>query len=150
MTRIRPGAEDGAIGGLEVLPFGVLVFVVGTLVIANAWGIVDAKLATSAAAREAVRAFVETPEGQDPSVRAQTAATGAMRAQGREGAVDVRLVEGSFARCSPVTLEVGYAVPGIAVPWVGGLGAAQVRSSATEVVDPLRAGVPGEVDCLAP
>lgn len=147
---LRVNAEDGAIGGLEVLPFGLLIFVVGTLVIANAWGVVDAKLATGAAAREAVRAFVETPEGEDPADRARTAATDAMRAQGRQGAVAIRLASGTFQRCSPVTMEVGYQVPGIVVPWVGGLGRTEVVSSATEVVDPLRAGVPGEVDCLAP
>jgi len=148
--RLRPAAEDGAIGGLEVLPFGVLIFVVGTLLIANAWGVVDAKLATGAAAREAVRAFVETPQGQDASLRARDAAVTALRAQGRQGPVDVRLRPGDFRRCSPVTYEVGYEIPGIAVPWIGGLGTTQVRSTATEVVDPLRAGVPGPVDCLAP
>ena len=52
--------EDGAIGGFEVLPFGFLLFVVTTLLLANAWGILDGKIAASAAAREATRAFVES------------------------------------------------------------------------------------------
>ena len=44
--------------------FGVLNFVVGTLLVANAWGVVDAKLAVTSAAREGVRAYVEAPDGE--------------------------------------------------------------------------------------
>ena len=54
-------------------PFGLLIFVVGSLLIANAWAVVDAKFATDAAARQAVRTFVE---GDDPDVRAGRSAGG--------------------------------------------------------------------------
>ena len=50
---------------MEVIPFGVLTFVVGALLIANAWAVVDAKMAVSAAAREATRAYVEAPSEGD-------------------------------------------------------------------------------------
>jgi Mg2+/Co2+ transporter CorC len=49
MTRIS-GSDEGVVGGLEALPFGLLIFVVGALLIANVWAVVDAKLAVSAAA----------------------------------------------------------------------------------------------------
>ena len=35
MTRRR--SDRGQVGGIEVLPFGLLVFVVGTLLVANVW-----------------------------------------------------------------------------------------------------------------
>ncbi len=46
-----------------MLPFGVLIFVVGALLVTNAWGVVDAEIAADAAAREAVRTYVEAPDG---------------------------------------------------------------------------------------
>ena len=37
------GPERGAIAGIEALPFGMLLFVAGTLFIANIWAVIDAK-----------------------------------------------------------------------------------------------------------
>jgi mannose-1-phosphate guanylyltransferase len=63
MTRPRRlRGDSGQVGGIEVIPFGILTFVIAMLVIANAWGAIDADLATTSAAREAVRAFVEAPD----------------------------------------------------------------------------------------
>ena len=76
--------ESGQVAGIEVIPFGLLTFVVGTLLVANAWAVVDAKMAVSAAAREATRAYVETPPGADPLARAQAAAREALRGAGRD------------------------------------------------------------------
>ena len=39
--------EDGQVGGIEALVFGLLVLVLGTLVVANAWGVIDAKVAAA-------------------------------------------------------------------------------------------------------
>ncbi|MGV3758684.1 MAG: hypothetical protein ACO1PW_03960 [Actinomycetota bacterium] len=47
--------DRGQVAGIEAIPFGLLIFVLGGLLLANAWAVVDAKLATDAAAREAVR-----------------------------------------------------------------------------------------------
>ena len=59
----RGGAgEAGFAGGLEGLLFGLLLFVVGTLLVATAWGAVDTKFAVDAAARQAVRTYVEAPD----------------------------------------------------------------------------------------
>ena len=55
MSRSRyrhPGrlrTDCGAIGNIEVVPFGLLIFVVGTLLVTNAWAVVDARLAVSSA-----------------------------------------------------------------------------------------------------
>ena len=61
--RIDWNEDCGQVGGIEVLPFGLLVFIVGTLLVANAWAVVDAKLAVTSAAREAVRSYVEADDG---------------------------------------------------------------------------------------
>ena len=58
----RLRGDAGQVGGIEALPFGLLIFVAGSLLIANAWAVVDAKFATDAAARQAVRTFVESDD----------------------------------------------------------------------------------------
>ena len=42
--RQRASGDAGQVGGFEALPFGVLIFVVGVLLITNAWAVIDAKL----------------------------------------------------------------------------------------------------------
>ena len=91
MSRRRPLRRRGAlarrrgqVGGIEVLPFGLLTFVVGTLLVANAWGVVDAKLAVTSAAREAVRAYVEAPDQASTALAvADAAAREAVAGHGR-------------------------------------------------------------------
>ena len=70
-TAPRLTGDAGQVGGIEVLPFGVLIFVVGTLLITNAWGVVDAEVAADAAAHQAVRTYVEAPDGTTAAARAQ-------------------------------------------------------------------------------
>jgi len=130
--------ESGFVGGFEALPFGLLVFVVGTLLLVNAWAVVDANLAASAAAREAVRAYVETNDLD----AAELAATAAIEGHGKDLAkASVSWVRRSDERCEPVTVEVAYDVPGIVLPWVDGFGTITTRASHTEVVDPYRSGL---------
>lgn len=141
--------EDGAIGGLEVLPFGVLVFVVGALIVANAWAVIDAKIAVAAAAREAVRAYVEAPPGADAAAAGNAAARRAMAAQGRTARAPEVQISGRLVRCERVTATVSYRIPTLRLPWVRDIGSMRARSTATEIVDPLRSGLEGEADCLA-
>ena len=123
MRRARPATRtrwtESGQAGIEVLPFGLLTFVVGALLVANAWAVIDAKLAVSAAAREATRAFVEAPADTDP-------------------------LDALFARCETVRFEASYRIPAIRVPWIGGFGDGIFTASArhSEVVDPFRDDVP--------
>jgi hypothetical protein len=136
--------ESGQMAGIEAVPFGLLVFVVGVLLVANAWAVIDAKMAVAGAAREAARAYVEAPPGSDPLVAADQAARDAIRGAGRDPAqLELKPLEGEFARCRRVTFEAVYRVPALTVPWVGGYGegfTAVARHS--EIVDPYRRGVP--------
>ena len=145
MSRLRD--ESGVVGGLEVLPFGVLVFVVGTLIVANGWAVIDAKLAASAAAREAARTFVESDAGTASEAwgEAQRAAHEALTGHGRSPArADVHpLGPLRLERCFRATVEVSYRVAAVVVPWVGGFGDGFTASARhSEIVDPYRDGVP--------
>jgi hypothetical protein len=124
----------------------------------NAWGVIDAKFATDAAAREAARAFVESDVGSaddvDTAIANGARAGGdALTAHGRdEGRAEVAIVDlepdGQFVRCARVTYEVTYEVPAIHLPFIGGYGDAfRIRSSHSEIVDPFRDGVPGTATC---
>ena len=118
------GAKVGVVGGIEVLPFGFLVFVAGSLLLANAWAVVDAKLAVEAAAREAGRAYVEAPSPADAVGSARRAAR---QIPGRLGA---RPRPDGPARQPPglSALRRGRArgqlrqVPALSVPFIGGFG----------------------------
>ena len=150
---VRLRGDEGQVGGIEAIPFGLLIFVLGGLLLANAWAVVDAKLATDAAAREAVRAFVEAPDLPAGLEAAESAARGAITAHGRAGdrAAVAPVGVPTFARCERITFEVAYDVPALTLPLIGGWGPSPftVRSRRSEVVDPYRSGVPGEADGCA-
>jgi hypothetical protein len=147
--------ESGQIAGVEAVALGMLVFVVGMLLVANAWAVIDAKMAVAGAAREAARAYVEAPPGVDPLATAEEAGREALRGAGRDPAkLQLTPLEGDFARCRRVTFSASYPVPAVTVPWVGGYGQAFTASARhSEVVDPYRSGVPlseERCDTLAP
>jgi hypothetical protein len=141
--------ERGAVGGIEVLPLGVLVLVVGTLLVVNAWAVVDAKLAASAAAREAARAYVEAGDGRGADAAARRAADDAVAGHGRDpGLLSLRRTRGGFSRCTRIEVEATYPVPALALPWIGGFERAfTVRATHSEVVDPYRSGLDGTASC---
>ena len=140
----RWGDESGQVAGLEAICFGLLTFVVGVLLAANAWAVVDAKMAMSAAAREATRAYVEAPAGSDPMALADAAAREAVRGHGRDpDRMELRPLEAGFTRCQTVRFEASYRVPAVTLPFLGGRGAGFTAAARhAEVVDPYRDGVP--------
>lgn len=145
MSELREPGERGFVGGFEVLPFGLLVFVAGTLLLTNAWAVIDAKLAASAAAREAVRAYVEAPDRGIAEPAAVEAALAAIDGHGRDPArAEIEWEVGpDFRRCAPNTIVVRYRVPTLRVPFVGAFGAGVIETSGrhSEIVDPYRSGL---------
>lgn len=141
--------EAGQVGGAEVLPVAVLVFVVGGLLLVNAWAVVDAKLAASAAAREAARTYAEVSPGLDGATgggAALAAARDVFAAYGIPASrTAVRATESPGSqRCAPVAIETTVTVPAITVPWVGGFGdGIVVHGRARTIVDPWRSGLDG-------
>jgi hypothetical protein len=148
----RAKDDSGQVGGIEVLPFGLLIFVVGTLLVTNAWGVIDAKLAVTASAREATRAFVESgPTLTEAERAAAFAGREALEGHGRDPR---RLTlapldePAEYRRCERVTYQATYPVPAIVLPWAGGFGHAfTVRARHSEIIDPFRGGLSGVVDC---
>jgi hypothetical protein len=138
--------ERGQVGGIEVLAFGFLVLVSGTLLVVNAWAVVDAKFAVDAAAREAARTYVETPDRHDARVAAEARALEALRAHGRgdPDRVSVSITEPEgFGRCRPVEVTVAYRVPALTLPFLGGFGRSiDATATHTEAIDPFRDGLP--------
>jgi CBS domain containing-hemolysin-like protein len=157
-----PRDDRGQVGGIEALPFGILVFVVGALLVANAWAVIDAKLAVDAAARQATRHYVEADVADggagapaDPEQAAVDAGLAALDAHGRDpsaatvGLSDLDAVGGQqgFTRCARATFTATYEVPALTIPWIGGFGdGIDVTSTHSELVDPYRSGVPGSAE----
>ena len=143
--------EDGQVGGVEGVVFGVLVFVLGTLLVANAWGVIDAKSSASAAAREATRAFVESSAGSADAAfaEADAAARETIEGYGRDPAKLVVVPEAaSLRRCARVTIRTEYPVPLISLPIIGrhGHGFTAVGRH-SEIVDPFKAGLADRDAC---
>ncbi|CAN5280519.1 hypothetical protein BH18ACT4_BH18ACT4_02470 [soil metagenome] len=137
--------------GIEALPFGVLIFVVGSLIVANAWAVVDAKVAVVAAAREAARTYVESTDPATGEHNAVQAAEDALAGHGRASErLDLDIDDpGGLRRCERVEVTARYPVPALTVPWVGSFGEGfVVRATHSEVVDPFRDGLSGAADCV--
>lgn len=147
-SRLR--GDIGQVAGIEVLPFGFLLFVCVTLLFVNVWGVIDAKLAVTTAAREAARAYSESATESVAQSAATTRATETLSAYGRDAqsaSVDVVSLT-PFGRCTRTKITVSYRVPAISLPFIGGLdGPQRVESSFTEVVDPFRNHLAGAAKC---
>lgn len=148
VRRVR-SEESGQVGGIEVLPFGLLVFVVGALLLANAWAVIDAKMAATGAAREATRAYVEAPDQTAAERAAQRAAEDSIQGHGRNPS-RLRLSNNNpaFVRCERVVYEARYTVPAISLPFIGGFGHGfTVTGRHSEIIDPFADGLAPENRC---
>lgn len=150
MITARCRGDRGQVGGIEALPFGLLIFILGSLLIANAWAVVDAKFATDAAARQAARTFVEGTDVDRALADATEAGLASIAGHGRDPTRASIRPRGSFdlARCQRAVFEATYVVPALSLPLIGGYGRAPflVRSTHSELVDPFRNGLPGDAE----
>jgi hypothetical protein len=143
--------DAGQVAGIEAVPFGILLFVVGALLIANAWAVIDVKMTVTSASREAARTYVEAPDHASGLEAATAAAREAIAEHGRN--VNLATIEGpndesAFTRCTRVGFTVSYPVPAITLPFIGGFGSGfTVKATHFEIVDPFRNDVPGEAIC---
>ena len=146
----RCRGDDGFVGGIEGILFGVVVFVFGTLILFNAWAVIDAKMAVSSAARETARTLVEGAGDVAPAVEAGREA---FAATSPFSSADLPApdIAGDFRRCGRIDVTYTYTVPAISLP--GGIGwgdGFDVSASHSEIVDPFRSGLDGEAICDAP
>jgi hypothetical protein len=149
MLERRSADESGFAGGADGLVFGLLVFVVGTILVGNAWSVVDTKLAADTAARQAVRTYVEAPDSAIAAESAQQSADGALAGYGRSPARStLSLSSSAFGRCQRVTIEVHYRASMVELPLIGQVGVAEtVTAQHSELIDPYRSGLPGTATC---
>ena len=150
--RWRPPVSDresGQVAGIEILPFALLIFVAGMLLVANAWAVINAKMAASNAAAQTARTYAETPAGMGPAAAWTRAAAAGDRAFAAAGitpdhhSLHPRAGPGPF-RCRRVVVEAQVTVERIVVPWLGGFGdGLDVRATHSELVDPYRGGLEG-------
>ena len=148
---VRHRDDAGQAGGWEVIPFGILIFVIGTLFIVNVWAVVDARLVVGDAARDGARAFVHA----DNEAAARHAANQAVRTSVTGRGHDERIVtidrvslEPRFERCATVTVRVHETVPAIVLPIIGGFGHGfRVTGSQREIIDPFRPDLPPTGSC---
>jgi hypothetical protein len=149
--RARRRDDVGQAGGWEVVPFGLLVFVVGTLLITNVWAVIDAKFAVVDAARAGARAYVRADSAGAAVTASRRAATDAIAAHHRSHDrvtypdPDPRP---RFERCAVVIVVVRDTVPALSLPFVGGVGhGVTVVGEQRELVDPYRSGLPAGSAC---
>lgn len=153
----KPGAlprqsERGVVGGIEAIPFGLLIFVSGALLVANAWAVVDAKMATESASREATRLLVES-DGRVGAAREVGEAAFESHVGHRNRLQFQANIGGQagtegFERCARVSVTFTYTTPALSVPLIGGWGSGiTVTSTHSEIVDPYRAALGEESVC---
>lgn len=160
VTALRAVHADqaGLAAGAEALVFGVLVFVVGTILALNAWAVLDADFAVNAAAREAVRTVVEAGDTpyEDTVASMHAVATETMAGHGKDtDAATVHVVDDPWQaggdrvqRCARVTVEVRYPVQGIRLPLIGSWTTPiTVVGQHSEIIDPFRSGLQGRAGC---
>lgn len=151
MSPARDRDDAGQAGGWEIIPFGLLIFVVGTLLITNAWAVVDARQTVGDAARDGARAFVHRSDETEARLAARTAVFAATGGHGiADDAVDLEPIrlEPDFERCAHVSVTVRTRVPAIALPFIGGFGHGfSVTATQTELIDPFRADLPDRSAC---
>lgn len=144
--------DRGQVAGIEALPFGLLVFIGGTLLLVNLWAVIDTKFAADAAAREAARYVVETvaaDRGGAATSGAERVARDTMSDHGRSGDLAVDIAAESLARCARVTVTVSTEVDAVSLPFLGRLGPGfTINATHSELVDPTRSGVGGEATCI--
>ena len=143
--------DRGQVAGVEAIPFGILLFVIGALLVANAWAVIDVKMTVASAAREAARAYVEAPSHEQGRADAESAVRDVLNAHNRNAAlatVDGPADQTAFTRCSRISFTVSYPVPAMTLPFIGGFGTGfTVSATHSELVDPFRNDVPGEALC---
>jgi hypothetical protein len=137
----RPNNEAG-LGSVEVLPIGLLVMVTITMLVINAWAIVDAKMGVISAARQAARTTVETAD----TSRGEAAGNEAWRSTGRSEDISVRL-GGTIRRCGRIVATAEVNIPPIPLGFLDTWRPISVRATHSEVVDPYRGKLAGEASC---
>lgn len=130
-------SESGQAAGIESVPFGILVFVGGLILVVNVWAVVDTRAAIDTAARDYLRAYTASGDSVSAADRGRAAAVDSMSA--RSGAAERLVIHDPtdpFGPCRPATVELEVEVPAIRAPFIGSIGTTTVSTTQTELVQP--------------
>jgi len=145
MTR-RVRGERGAVAGLEGLLFGSLILLGGTVLIVNAWAVIDVRQSLDTAAREYLRAYSEAPAAATGAVDGAIAVDDAL--DGRDALRrSLRIVApdpSRFGPCAEATVVLSVTVPSARIPFVGAFGSTEVRVRHSELIDAHREVTSGD------
>ncbi len=131
--------DRGAMAGGEMWALGVLVFVVGTLIVAWAWAGLRARSDAAAIATEYLRAFTEAPDAAT-AFRDGEAAAAQVGHDRRVPAARIELTPPvDFGRCHLATVTVRVEAPGVGLGALGRLGPGIAEVTRSELTDPYRA-----------
>lgn len=124
--------------GAEALALGTLVLLAGTILIINAWAVIDTHMALEAAAREYLRAYTEADGPLAAAEDGNAAAAAVLR--DRPGLLNRLEVDPpapeTFGPCAPAAVTVTARVPSIRIPAIGTQwGSHTVSISAVELID---------------
>lgn len=142
--------DRGYAGGVETIPFGILVFISFTLLIFNVWAVIDARMVAGSAAREYIRGYTESPDRATARDTAADAARTVLSAHGRNpSGLTIDVPTERFGPCQRATVTLTMVVPAVRAPFVGSIGTSTVRATASELVDAYRSGGQVSTDSLA-
>jgi len=128
--------------GVETIPFGILVFIGGVLLVVNVWSVVDARMTVDSAARDYLRAYTGAARASDARSAGATAAHETVAARGR-GAEPLAITAPRevFGPCRSATVTVTLDVAAVRIPFLGTIGSTSVSATETELVAPFGAAI---------
>ncbi|MFN8050553.1 MAG: hypothetical protein U0Q22_03885 [Acidimicrobiales bacterium] len=129
-------SERGQVAGVETIPFAILVFVAGLLLVVNVWAVIDTRAAVDTAARDYLRAYTGAPDAATARARGRTAAEASLGERGRSGRRTIVDPTAPFGPCRPATVRITVEVPAVRAPFIGSIGTTTVESTQTELVQP--------------
>ncbi len=138
--RRRLVGEHGFVGGAEVLPFGLLIFVTGILIIVNAWTAVDTKMTLDSAAQVVSRSISEADRiDRDETEELVRRTIADLGLDPDPVSIEIDPPGPSLVRCDRITVTLAYPVPALRLPIIGRIGdTIEVHATASELVDPFR------------
>jgi len=130
--------QGGFVAGSDGLIFGTLVLLCGSLMIINAWAVIDTRVALDSAAREYLRTYGEQPDGPTARAAGERAARTVLSRRGTDSSHLTFTIEPrveSFGPCQLAEVGLIVTVPAIEVPFLDGVGSRSVTVTHTELVD---------------
>lgn len=136
----RRRGEGGQAAGVESIPFGVLVFVGGLLLLVNAWVFVDRRASVDAAASAYLRSYTAASTAAEGRTQGDVAARASLGDQlDTASMLEIRHPSELFGPCRVAEVTISVEVPTIDMPFIGSFGQTTVRTTQRELVQPFGA-----------